>query len=90
MKEICDTSPPKWYILEKKITTNHIMYLKVENQIREVEEKIGHFSTMYVHLKHQNSIITCQNPKCFDVHITGRSLHCQVENHVQTKKIYFF
>jgi hypothetical protein len=25
---------------------------------------------------------------CF--HPSGRSLHCQVENHVRTKKIYFF
>jgi len=23
-------------------------------------------------------------------YVTGRSLHCQVENHVQTKKLYFF
>ena len=24
------------------------------------------------------------------IHATGRSLHCQVENHVRTKKNYFF
>jgi hypothetical protein len=29
----------------------------------------------------------CEAPR---IPFTGRSLHCQVENHVRTKKIYFF
>lgn len=64
------TSRVQWYyMLKKKTSINHIMVLKVDNQITEVEENIGHFFMVYVHFRHQNSIITCQYPKCFDVHI---------------------
>ena len=32
-----------------------------------------------------NSHMLCQNDYCYIVSSTGRSLHCQVENHMRTK-----